>query len=143
MIKSSWRLTWDPAGTPVVILAFGELLARQLEWPSAREAQVTPLAESGAPFLRDGGNVAITISFDKLGAELTRENVLKGVIRAAIGHTAFAKAPLKIEAEGVTDVYWLASAALMPDLSPRIEAARSAVGIRYSLILTGTAEVDS
>ena len=142
MIKSSWKLTFDPSGTPAVLLAIGDLIASQIEWASRRGSEVITLVDSPVPFLRDGKNTSLQIGFDKLVIGSVRSDILKGVIRGAMEHSAFGKKQLKIEAEGIVEAYWLASAALIPEVVPRLQVAgRTGVFTRYQILLSGISEV--
>jgi len=144
MIPSSWKLTFDPGGTPIVLLDIGERLAAQVEWGSRRGSQVVPLVRGDAPFLFDGRNTVVQISFEKVAAENgTRADTLKGVIRAMMAHTSLSKKPLRIEAEGVPECYWQAAAATVPDLTSKLVAERSGKGVRYTILLTGITEIDT
>jgi hypothetical protein len=144
MPLSNWKLTFDPGGTPIVLLDIGERLAEEVQWSSKRGSETIPLVDGPAPFLRDGKNVVTTISFEKTAAEnAPRADTLKGVIRAMMAHSSLSKAPLRIEAEGVEDCYWQAAAATVPDLTSKLVAIRSGQGVRYTIHLTGITEVDT
>lgn len=37
MVISSWKITWDPAGTPVVFLDHGQAMDAEIDWPWSQE----------------------------------------------------------------------------------------------------------
>ncbi len=144
-VRSSWKLTWDPDGTPVVLLDFGDRLAAEILWPSERGSEVVALPDAVAPFLRDSGNRAITISFDRIEAGAgSHASVCKAIMVRLIQHGTLDKKPLKIEAVGVVETTWLATACLAPRMEPGIRVSgRSEWATRITLILAGITAVDT
>lgn len=114
MILSPWKLTYDPFGDAVVLLDFGERIAEDVVWASQRGTSVISLVRSPAPFLHDGRNVSLRASYRKLITAETPTNLLRNVMSGLISHQALAKKPLKIEAKGIVEMYWLAAAAMVP-----------------------------
>jgi len=144
-VRSSWKLTWDPEGTPVVLLDIGDRVASEILWPSERGAEVVPLPDADVPFLRDSGNQAIRISYDRIEQGTgSHASVCKAIMARLIQHGTLAKKPVKIEAAGVADVHWMAEAALAPRMEPGIRVSgRSEYATRYTLILAGIEAVDT
>ena len=142
MILSPWKLTFDPGGTPIVLLDFGQRLAGDIAWASRRGSEVIPLLDSDAPFLRDGKNLSLQISYQVLAEKASVPDMLKGVMRGITGHQALGKKPLKIEAEGVVEAYWLAPAAMVPDLTGSLPANGTIGNFKsHAVIMAGLAEV--
>lgn len=61
-ILSNWKLTFDPAGTPLAVLAFGQIMDGEFAVPWAQSAQASGRVRAplGARFAR--GNVVSGIS---------------------------------------------------------------------------------
>lgn len=144
-VRSSWKLTWDPSGTPVVLVDIGDRMVAEIPWPSDRGGEVVELPDAAAPFLRDSGNRVITISYERIEpGSGSHASVCKAIMARLIQHGTLDKKPVKIEAAGVADVYWLAAAALAPRIEPGIRVSgRSEFATRYTLILTGITAVDT
>ena len=144
-VRSSWKLTWDPDGTPVVLLDIGDRIAAEVPWPSERGAEVVDVVDAAAPFLRDSGNQAISISYERIEAGTgSHASVCKAIMARLIQHGTLAKKPVKIEATGVAEVHWMAEAALAPRMEPGIRVSgRSEYATRYTLILAGITAVDT
>ena len=70
-ILSNWKLTFDPAGTPRVLLDFGQKMVQELRWPVRRGLEVVDIAEAAAPFLRVTGNAVVALSFEVFADEAT------------------------------------------------------------------------
>jgi hypothetical protein len=141
-VRSSWKLTYDPSGTPVVLLDIDDRLASEIRWGSTRGAETVPLLDAVAPFLRDSGNRAVSVSFDRMEPKTTHAALCKAVMARLISHGSLIKKPLKIEAKGVAECYWLASACLVPSVEPGILVKGSSeMATSYSLVFASIAEV--
>ena len=62
-VYSNWKLTFDPAGTPLVILDYGADIDSELRLPLAKGVEAVDLPGSGVPFLRVLGNNRYAIKF--------------------------------------------------------------------------------
>lgn len=143
-VRSSWRLTYDPAGTPVVLLDIDDRLASEIRWGSTRGGETVALLDSAAPFLRDSGNRAVSVSFERMEPSTTHAALCKAVMARLISHGGLVKKPLKIEAKGVAECHWLASACLVPMVEPGILVkGKAEMATRYSLVFASIAEVDT
>lgn len=143
MILSNWKLTFDPAGTPLVLLAYGDAIEGELRFPLKRGLEVVPLADAPAPFLRATGNSVVTIEFDVFPYLATDALARAAVMQSLITADALAKKPLKVEVSGVTDKYWLFSTSYLSDHNPgrRLQSARARLVKSYTLTCTGLSEV--
>lgn len=118
-LTSTWKLTLDPAGTPVVLLDYDQELAEDLSWPFKRGSEVVTLEDNSAVFLRDRKAHVYTLGFTVFKDESTDAAARRGIMTGLIAAAAMTKKPLKVEALGVTDVYWLFSSCLVTDHDPQ------------------------
>ena len=118
-VTSNWKLTLDPAGTPIVLVAIGDRLAGEIEFGGERGFQLVPLVRSAAPFLRNGRNVSASISFGLYKSTTTDALARKELMQDMLTALALDKKPLKIEASGITDRYWLFAEALVTSHRPQ------------------------
>jgi uncharacterized protein (DUF952 family) len=143
MKASEWKLTLDPAGTPIVLLAVDDLITREIRWAAQREHGVIPLVRGAAPFLFEGLNVAINASFTKVVQ--TANSHAAGREELMVSLVAFSsriKKPLKIEASGVTNKYWQAAQCLVTAHEPELHPEGTGQWLAsYSLVLSGLSQV--
>jgi hypothetical protein len=119
MTTSSWKLTYDYTGTPVVLLNYGEKLEDELRIDGQRVVAVVPLVRSASPALRNQGNAALRLSYARLLDSATDAAARQAMMTALITALAADPKPLKIEAAGVTDRYWACAAAIVTAVAPR------------------------
>ena len=120
-LKSNWKLTHDPTGTPVVILDYGDWLADELEIDLRRLAEVIELAESVEPHLRDRGNVSGSLRFTLVAEEegdTADADARAASLDALLDAMARGKAPLRLDALGKEDAYYLFSQAICISSAP-------------------------
>ena len=141
-IKSRWKLTFDPAGTALVLLAFDDLIAGELEWELGRQAEVVPLIGAAAPFLRPMGNntYQLEVTVYKTGAsDLIARTAIMDSLKSI---DDLGKKPLRIQVateDGiVTDRYWQFAQALVRSHKPVREVASSKAryALKYSITAT-------
>jgi hypothetical protein len=144
MMKSSeWKLTYDPAGTPVVLLAVNDLLTGEIRFSAQREYGVTPLVRGAAPFLFEGLNVAINLSFTKVVQSANshaagREELMVSLV----AFSSRIKKPLRIEASGVTNKYWQAAQCIVTAHEPELHPEGTGQWLApFSLVLSGLSQV--
>ena len=126
----------------MVLLDIDDRLASEIRWGSTRGAETVPLLDAVAPFLRDSGNRAVSVSFDRMEPVTTHAALCKAVMTRLISHGSLVKKPLKIEAAGVAECYWLASACLVPSVEPGILVKGSSeMATSYSLVFASNAQV--
>jgi len=103
-IRSCWRVTWDPAGSPVILLAWNNLTTAELEIPWAQDVQVEPLVGSSWPAIIARGNVRREIRFSRLEAYSTAHELRAAVIAcdAAVSALAGLTKPLDIDSMNAT-----------------------------------------
>jgi hypothetical protein len=117
-IISNWKLTLDPAGTPLVLVNYGDKLVDEISLGAERLATLTPLVRSAAPHMEDEQNVSATITFDRYDDSDTDANVRKALLQSLLTSLTLDKKPLKIEVQGITDRYWTFAEALVSSYRP-------------------------
>lgn len=118
-VTSKWKLTLDPDGTPIVLVAIGDKLEDEIDFGGSREAGVTPKVRSAAPHLHDGMNVVADIAFARYLDTATDAERRTAIMRDMLSALSLGKKPLKIEADGVWDKYWQFAEALVTTHRPR------------------------
>ncbi|MEI6178550.1 MAG: hypothetical protein WCS43_16790 [Verrucomicrobiota bacterium] len=145
-IKSFWKLTFDPAGTPLVVLGFGDYVEGTLRFPMQRGMEVVTLTNSAAPYLRMTGNTQIVIALNIYTAAPTVSGVTDANIAAAItaldsliAIDATGKKPLNIQLQGYTSYYWQFANAAISNHDPGayLESLRAPLVKSYSITCTG------
>jgi len=107
MISSCYKLTYDPAGTPVVILDYGDRIGDELEYALAKTVEVISLVDAAAPFIRVGKNAATSFSIMRAVDSPTDHEARAAILNSIVDAQTATKKPLKIEVLGYTDGrYW-------------------------------------
>lgn len=115
---SEWKLTFDPAGTPLVLLDLTSELDGDVDWGMDRVFSLTPLVRGAAPILRDGKNVSASIRFTVFSDTTTDAASRSAMLAAMIVALTPGTKPLQVEALGVTDRYWTFATALVTSIKP-------------------------
>ena len=140
MIVSNWKFTYDPLGTPLVLLDYGALLADEIVWSIQRGMEVVQLVDSAAPFLRASGNSVVSISFKVSQEESADSTARTKMLDSIIAVDALIKKPLKVQAYGViATTYWTFANAYITghEATPDRDAAASALYKSYTITATG------
>lgn len=119
-LTSNWRVTFDPSGTPLVLLAYGDEIEGEPRWPLGRGLEVVPLVDAAAPFLRPSGNGAVILRIDIYKPETTDALARAAVLDSLIAIDLLGRKPLKIEVYGVTDRYWLFANCFIHHFDPAV-----------------------
>ena len=106
MISSCYKLTYDPAGTPVVLLNYGEKIEAELEFPLEKSVEVVQLVDAPAPFIRVAKNAVANFSVARALDAASDKEARAAVLAALVLSQSATKKPLKIEVLGYTDRYW-------------------------------------
>ena len=137
MISSNWKMTYDPDGSALVLLDFGDLIDDEPRFAFSTGLDVVALVDSASPFLRATGNGVYEISFRRLLAAASDQAARGAALDWLASNDALAKAPLKIEMlEGTYATYQFSGAVITRHETQRLVASRSA---RYSLDIALTA----
>lgn len=118
MTTSNWKITWDPAGTPLVLVDFGQKLLSEPVFSLAQGEEPVTLVDSAAPFLRPCGNAVVNITLET-AADAASDALARAAIMRAIIATATSRKPLRVEASGYTTGYWQFAAAVVTSLAPQ------------------------
>jgi hypothetical protein len=142
-VQSNWKLTLDPAGTPLVLVAVGDRLADEVAMDFQRLANLIPLVRSAAPLLKDGKNVSGTIGFSRYDDSDTDANARKAQIQSALAALTLGVKPLKLEASGITDRYWQFASALVTTFRPAkyVGSPKARRLTSYQILVTTLSEV--
>lgn len=142
MVTSLWKFTFDPSGTPLVLLDYGDALEGEVHFPLKRGVEVVPLVYGAAPFLRQSGNSSVTISFQVYPANATDAAARAAIMAALLSVDATGNKPLKIEAYG-SATYWQFANCVIPEFNPYrvVESLKPRMGKSYQLICTGLSAI--
>ena len=105
-IESNWRITFDPGGTPLVLLAYGDEIEGEPRYPLGRGLEVVALLDAAAPFLRPTGNSSVTLTLDIYKPAASDAAARAEVLDSLIAIDLLGRKPLKLEVLGITDRYW-------------------------------------
>lgn len=112
MTKSLWTLTFDPAGTPLVILAAGDALDEELRFSLRKGLEVVDLEASDAPFLRPRRNSVREISFQRRIIAANDIAARAAVLDWQITLENYGKKALRCQFTGEDDYWTFAQAAI-------------------------------
>lgn len=112
---SNWKLTFDPDGTPLVILAFGQVIESgefSIPWRQEAQAATRIRATMGARWAR--GNVTSGIRFTTQESHADDAAARLYCLQKNIALNAYAKvtAKLKLEIDGSATVFELQAATI-------------------------------
>lgn len=105
-LLSNWKLTFDPAGTPRVLLDFGEKLAEEISFQGAKGLEVVDLTDAASPFLRPSGNNVVTFSWELWRDAVSDAQARADALNGMMAIIALGRRPLRIQLSGFTGGYW-------------------------------------
>lgn len=104
-LTSNWKLTYDPDGTPKVILAFDQEFLREPRYQLRRGLEVIPIPDA-VPFLRptlaDVYDYSVLMVFSASTDAVARKNMMEELLDSA-GRT---RKPVRLDIAGQTDRYY-------------------------------------
>lgn len=103
---SQWKLTFDPSGSPKVLVDFNQKLAGDLKFPQRNGLDVVPSPDSGWPLLLATGNSSVIIAVEVFADESTDKAARAALLNSLIATAGYGVKPLKIEVAGYSDRYW-------------------------------------
>lgn len=65
-VKSNWKITWDPDGTPLVLLDYDDRMSDAPKLPQQHSVNVQSYLAVDFPAAFDLGNVQLTLEFSRL-----------------------------------------------------------------------------
>ena len=141
-IISNWRITFSPASSPKVLVAYGDEIEAEPNWPLRRGLEVVPLADATAPFLRVSGNDLVTFGFTVYQDESLDTDARRKIMESLVSVGGYGKRPLKIEINGITDRYWEYANSFITDHDPmRSVDGLGRIAKRYSIVAAGLSQV--
>jgi hypothetical protein len=142
-IKSAWKITLDPAGTPAVVLAFGDRLEDEPAFESKRGHEVIEVIDSLTAFIRDKKAVTGSIRYTRFKDESTDAIARGAVITNLMSGLAKGKTTARIDIQGDATRYFLAAQAIVTSTSPKMQLHPGSArhGQSYQLTFTGLSEV--
>ena len=120
-IRSNWRFTFDPAGTPRVLVAYDDLIDSEPVWSLRKSLMVTQLDEAVAPFLRAGGNAVVSFSLKVYTDETLDALARRAILESLIAVVPLVKKPLRVEVAGIAGTYWEFSNCYITEHTPTRE----------------------
>lgn len=140
---SNWRFTYDPAGVPRVLVAFGDKIEGEPRFPLTKGMELVNLVDSLAPFLRPSGNNSVSIQFEVYTDESLDATARQRVMESLIAVGPLGRKPLRIEVYGITDRYWQFSHSVITEHNPGrwLESAKARLVKGYTITATGLAQV--
>ena len=141
MISSCYKLTYDPSGTPVVILAVGDRIDAELDFGLEKNVEIIPLVDAAAPFIRIGKNAVVSFSIKKFIDAATDKEARASILDSLISASSATKKALKIEVNGYTDRYWQFAHATVRSHRParHLESASARWVQSWDIVATGLA----
>ncbi len=118
-IASNWKLTYDPTGTPAVLLNYGDELLEEPELALRRGLEVVPI-EGAVPLLRptlaDQYEASLGVIFKSSTDALARHDMLNAFTNRYDGTTVI---PLRLEVTGLTTARFDWASAFIHSVSVR------------------------
>lgn len=140
MISSNWKLTYDPAGTPLVLVAFDQLIEAELDLALEKTVEVVQLVDAAAPFIRVGKNAVASFSVRVISeAPATDAAARAAVLDSLVAAQTATRKPLRIEVAGNTADYWQFANATVKRHAPRrlLESTAPATVTQWDIVATG------
>lgn len=136
---SQWKLTFDPSGSPKVLLNYNQKLASDLKFPQRNGLDVVPSPDSAWPLLLATGNSSVIIAVELYADEATDKEARAAILDSLIATAAYGVKPLKIQVQGYTDRFWtFASCGIAEYDTSRVVTAPTARNVKgYKLTCAG------
>lgn len=139
---SEWRITFSPASSPRVLVAYDDEIDAEPNWPLRRGLEVVPLADAAMPFLRVTGNDVVTFGCTVYQDEALDATARRKIMESLISVGSYGKRPLKIEVRGIVDRYWQFAESYVTDHDPmRSTDGLGRIAKRYSIVAAGLSQV--
>jgi hypothetical protein len=116
-ISSNWKLTFDPAGTPLVLLNYTDLIEGEPRFPLAKALEVIPIAEAD-PLLRDQQSRVHTIQFEVYASAASDQLARRAIMESLVAAGPLGRKPLRLQINGITDRYWQYASAFIEAHNP-------------------------
>ncbi|MEO5914871.1 MAG: hypothetical protein ABIS50_11600 [Luteolibacter sp.] len=116
---SEWKLTFDPDGTPLVLVDYGQEIDNELSIALERACELVPLLEAD-PFIRDEESQSHSFSVKVYTYQTLDKYARRDALNSLISTAALGKKPLKVEVNGIGG-YWQYANSWLRTLMPMID----------------------
>lgn len=99
-VLSIWKVTYDPAGTPLVLVDFGDELTDNPSWAKTNTVQSVSRLRSGQMSYYGRGNAQRAIAFDVRKIHATNADMALFCLTHAESFDCFARKSIKVEIQG-------------------------------------------
>lgn len=140
-LESNWKFTFDPLGTPRVLVDYGNLIEAEPSWSLKKSLQVTQLDEGVAPFLRHAGNAVANFSIRVYKEELVDMTARRLVMESQIAIAPLVVKPLRVQINGISPTYWQYAQSYITEHSPVRDIEWEGYWLTYNITATGLARV--
>ena len=142
-IASNWKITFDPAGTPLVLLAVGDEIDSELRCPIKRGLDTVALVDSPIPFLRPTGNSQFAIKLNIYTYTSLDTSARAAMFDSLIAIDALGRKPLRIEISGIPTYYYQFANAYVTDHDPGRDPDGVPAGVvkSYAIVATGLSKI--
>ena len=143
-LASEWEITFDPAGTPLVILTYGQEISDELHHQLRLGFSAEPIIEAD-PFLWGDGSAVYSFSVTVYGVSSLDITSREALMDSLISHALLGRKPLRIRvrglaaARGKTDIYWQFADSRLTTFSPYrdIDQPDATASKNYAITATG------
>lgn len=142
-IASNWKITFDPAGTPLVLLAVGDEIDSELRCPIKRGLDTVALVDSPMPFLRPTGNSQFAIKLNIYTYTSLDTSARAAMFDSLIAIDTLGRKPLRIEISGITTYFYQFANAYVTDHDPGRDPDGVPAGVvkSYAIVATGLSKI--
>lgn len=117
MVVSNLKITYDPGGTPRLIVNYGDKIAEEIELPWNQQVQDSPRTRANSMDYFGRGNVANGLRFSVYNDHADNATARAWMFALVAGLPTLEKKTLKVEIQG--GAAYLMSAAVLRSVVPR------------------------
>lgn len=139
-ISSNWKLIFDPAGTPLVILAYGQMIDAELAWSLQAACEEVEPVDAAALFLRDGKIRRYALTLKTYTTEALDLDARVNAMQSLGAVAALTRKPLRVEVAGHTPgKYWQFSSSFIKAHAPLrvLESNKARWSRQWDIVATG------
>ncbi len=143
-LSSNWKLTFDPSGTPLVILAYGQMIDAELAWTLQATCEEVEPVDSEDLFLRDGRIRRYALAVKTYTTESLDLTARVNAMQSLIAVSALTRKPLRLEIQGHTPgKYWQWSSSFIKAHAPLrvLESNKARWSRQWDIVATGLSYV--
>lgn len=147
-LTSEWQITYDPTGTPLVIVAYGQAISEELHYQLRLGFSAEPIIDAD-PFLWGDGSAVYNFNVTVFGTSALDIDAREALMDSMLGIVGRSRKPLYIRvrglaaARGKSDIYWKFLNARISTFSPyrEIDYPDPAAATTYSITATGLSKI--